>query len=308
MRFAGAIHADYQHSAQKHLERVVRKRFNRVRDSRRWHNTRKVKDYVQYCRLIADRAQATVAQLEQCDGPPILAVLMHCGSIILEIMPGVSWITRRASVAERRIDCAAKRTRVFGVRGRTPALDLQGQGRRGGGVGGAGTALFWISYSQPIHNGFAVNGILHKILWQLFRRCGCGGADGRGDAGAIFGNFRMCSFDRGFHSPNNRIGDWTRCWIVNALPQKGYLSKADQLREQEPGWLAARRQHPAVESAINNLEHRGLERVRSHGADGFERTVALSVLAANLHRIGLLLQRRERERMRRQKKVRLRAA
>ena len=57
----------------KHLERGVRKRFNRVRDSRRWHNTRKVKDYVQYCRLIADRAQATVAQLEQCDGPPILA-------------------------------------------------------------------------------------------------------------------------------------------------------------------------------------------------------------------------------------------
>ena len=93
-----------------------------------------------------------------------------------------------------------------------------------------------------------------------------------------------------------------------ALPQKGYLSKADQLREQEPGWVAARRQHPAVESAINNLEHRGLERIRSHGADGFERTVALSVLAANLHRIGLLLQRRERERIRRQKKVRLRAA
>ena len=72
--------------------------------------------------------------------------------------------------------------------------------------------------------------------------------------------------------------------------------------------VAARRQHPAVESAINNLEHRGLERIRSHGADGFERTVALSVLAANLHRIGLLLQHRERERIRRPKKVRLRAA
>ena len=37
-------------------------------------------------------------------------------------------------------------------------------------------------------------------------------------------------------------------------------------------------------------EHRGLDRVRSHGADGFARTVALSVLAANLHRIGLILQ------------------
>ena len=41
-----------------------------------------------------------------------------------------------------------------------------------------------------------------------------------------------------------------------------------------------RRQHPAVESAINNLEYRGLERVRSHGAGGFERTVALAIVAA----------------------------
>ena len=56
--------------------------------------------------------------------------------------------------------------------------------------------------------------------------------------------------------------------------------------------------HPAIESAINGLEHRGLDRVRSHGADGFARTVALSVLAANLHRIGLILQKRERKRQR----------
>ena len=79
----------------KHLERGVRKRFNRVRDSRRWHNTRKVKDYVQYCRLIADRAQATVAQLEQCDGPPILAVLM------MEHYLGHAW--RQMDQVERRL-------------------------------------------------------------------------------------------------------------------------------------------------------------------------------------------------------------
>ena len=43
-----------------------------------------------------------------------------------------------------------------------------------------------------------------------------------------------------------------------------------------------RRQHPAVESAINSLEHRGLDRVRTHGTEGFARMVALSVLAGNL--------------------------
>ena len=65
----------------------------------------------------------------------------------------------------------------------------------------------------------------------------------------------------------------------------------------EPRWnpgdsTAARRQRPAVESAIHNLKHRGLDRVRAYGADGFDRVVALSVLAFNLPRLGLLLRRR----------------
>ena len=85
---------------------------------------------------------------------------------------------------------------------------------------------------------------------------------------------------------------------VNALPRRGYLSRADREREEEESFVAARRAHPAIESAINGLEHRGLDRIRSHGADGFARTVALSVLAANLHRIGLILQKRERKRQR----------
>ena len=118
------------------------------------------------------------------------------------------------------------------------------------------------------------------------------------EAQALYPELRACSFDRGFHSPDNRVR-LDALLDVNALPGKGYLSKANQEREAEKSFVAARRAHPAVESAINGLEHRGLDRVRSHGADGFARTVALSVLAANLHRIGLLLQRRERKRLQR---------
>ena len=44
-----------------------------------------------------------------------------------------------------------------------------------------------------------------------------------------------------------------------------------------------------MESAINNREHRGLDRVRSKGSEGFARTVALSVVALNVHRLGSLL-------------------
>ena len=79
-------------------------------------------------------------------------------------------------------------------------------------------------------------------------------------------------------------------------------SVAEREREEAQAFAEARRQHPAVESAINNLEHRGLDRVRSHGADGFAHTVALSILAANLHRIGLLVRRRMREAERRRRR------
>ena len=57
---------------------------------------------------------------------------------------------------------------------------------------------------------------------------------------------------------------------VNALPKKGGKSKADSGNRD---FAEARRQHPAIESALN---HRGLDRIRTHGK-GFVRTVALGV-------------------------------
>ena len=114
---------------------------------------------------------------------------------------------------------------------------------------------------------------------------------------ARYPDLRACSFDRGFHSPENRI-NLDALLDLNALPGKGYRFRVDREREAEESFAAARRAHPAIESAINGLEHRGLNRVRTHGADGFARAVALSVLAANLHRIGSILQKRERKRRR----------
>ncbi|MCY4347940.1 MAG: hypothetical protein OXC17_14295 [Aestuariivita sp.] len=43
-------------------------------------------------------------------------------------------------------------------------------------------------------------------------------------------------------------------------------------------------QHPGIAACLNNLEHRGLGRIRSYGADGFARLVGLSI-----HRLGLIL-------------------
>ena len=72
----------------------------------------------------------------------------------------------------------------------------------------------------------------HKILWQG------GDVDVAvpmvEETQARFSDFRMCSFDRGFHSPNNRKR-LDQMLDVNALPQKGYLSKADQCASRSPG-------------------------------------------------------------------------
>ena len=110
----------------------------------------------------------------------------------------------------------------------------------------------------------------------------------------LFPKFCAASFDRGFHSPANRAG-FDELLVDNVLPRKGRLSKADREREQGETFAAMRRQHPAVESAINNLEHRGLDRVRSKGRKGFARSVALTVVALNVHRLGRMLRQQARE-------------
>ena len=127
------------------------------------------------------------------------------------------------------------------------------------------------------------------------------------EAQELYPCLAACSFDKGFHSPANRER-LDAALELNALPRKGRLSKADREREGAPAFRAARRAHAAVESAINNLEQRGLGRVRARGADGFERMVGLAVLAGNLHRIGLVLQRAERARLKRERAKRKRAA
>ena len=67
---------------------------------------------------------------------------------------------------------------------------------------------------------------------------------------------------------------------------------------------------PAVLRGVQHIDcHETLrEKVFALLQEGFERAVGLSVLALNLHRIGLLLQRRERERLKRARQRRLRLA
>jgi hypothetical protein len=115
-----------------------------------------------------------------------------------------------------------------------------------------------------------------------------------------FENLVGSSFDRGFYSPENKsrlagILDYV------VLPKKGRLSVKDKEIEQSEEFVESRRKHSAVESSINALENHGLDRCRDHGLHGFERYVALSVLARNIQILGHLLQQKELKKQKRRK-------
>jgi len=110
-----------------------------------------------------------------------------------------------------------------------------------------------------------------------------------------FPNLNACSFDKGFHSPENQLALKEQLELV-ALPRKGKLSQQAQAAEQSTEFVKARRAHSAVESAINALEVHGLDRCPDHGIDGFKRYVALAVVTRNIHRIGAILWKHEQKR------------
>lgn len=116
-----------------------------------------------------------------------------------------------------------------------------------------------------------------------------------------FPGLNACSFDKGFHSPENQVILKEQLELA-VLPRKGKLSQQAQAIEQSEEFIKARRAHSAVESAINALEVHGLDMCPDHGIGGFKRYVALAVVARNIHRIGAILWQQEQEREQRKKK------
>jgi len=109
-----------------------------------------------------------------------------------------------------------------------------------------------------------------------------------------FGTLRSISMDKGFDSKANRE-QLEEIVDVVVLPKKGRLSAAEQELQAQPEFVRLRRQHSAVESAINALEQHGLDVCPDHGIVGFKRYVALAVLARNVQRLGAVLREQERK-------------
>jgi len=104
------------------------------------------------------------------------------------------------------------------------------------------------------------------------------------------------SFDKGFWSPKNNK-DLQQLVKNVILPKKGRLNKEEYEREHSKQFKALRKEHVAVESDINCLEHHGLNMCPDKGIDHFKRYTSLGVLAYNLHKLGNILLEQDREKL-----------
>jgi len=112
----------------------------------------------------------------------------------------------------------------------------------------------------------------------------------------IFSNYRVgsWSFDKGFWHRNNKniLAENVETLV---LPKKGKCNKTEAEEEHRPLFKKLRHKHSAVESNINELEHRGLDRCPDKGYPNFKRYIGLAICAYNLRKIGEHLIVRERE-------------
>lgn len=93
------------------------------------------------------------------------------------------------------------------------------------------------------------------------------------------------SFDKGYwHHLNKEFLKTKGCLAV--MPKKGKCTIAEKEEESHHMFKTAKRKHSAIESNINELEHRSLNRCPDRGYQGFKKHVGLSIISYNLHKIG----------------------
>ena len=110
------------------------------------------------------------------------------------------------------------------------------------------------------------------------------------------GQIASMSFDKGFTRKADR--ELLELFIPRVImPKRGRKNAEEAEAESAKKFVALRKAHSAVESAINALEHHGLNRCLDVGLEGYTRYIGYGVLAYNLHVIGreLLAQRRAAE-------------
>jgi hypothetical protein len=102
------------------------------------------------------------------------------------------------------------------------------------------------------------------------------------------------SFDKGFWGKGNKeILQLEVPHVV--IPKLGRRNKTEEEEEHSPTFIKLKNKHSAVESNINELEHRGLDRCPDRGFHHFKRYTGLGICSYNLKKIGKQILKLEHE-------------
>ena len=98
-------------------------------------------------------------------------------------------------------------------------------------------------------------------------------------------NIASWSFDKGFWRKENK--ELLALEVPRVImPKLGKRNKAEQEEEKSRPFKRLKNKHSAIESNINELEHRGLDRCPDRGIHNYKRYISLAVCAYNLKKIG----------------------
>jgi hypothetical protein len=239
------------------------------------------RDYLDLARTHVERARQTQAELTNSERPETKLLLLQLDAYLKHVERQIDQIDRRVLQGET----IAHEEKVFSIF--QPHTEWISKGKAG----------------VPVELGLRVGVVEDRHGFILRHRVMQKTTDDQIAVPLIeetrerFGPIAAASFDKGFHSPANQT-ELAKLARLVVLPRKGRLSEAERQAEAQPEFVRLRRQHSAVESAINALEVHGLDRCPDHGIVGFERYVALAVVARNVQRLGALLRAQEAQRRR----------
>lgn len=98
-------------------------------------------------------------------------------------------------------------------------------------------------------------------------------------------NVLSWSFDKGFWRKENK--ELLQLEVPKVImPKLGKLTASEKQEESNRSYKRLKNKHSAIESNINELEHRGLDRCPDRGLKHFVRYIGLGVSAYNLKKIG----------------------
>ena len=107
---------------------------------------------------------------------------------------------------------------------------------------------------------------------------------------------KSVSTDKGFSSKEDN--ELLSMYIEEVIiPKKGKRNKEEKEKESTPSFKKLRNKHSAIESNINELEHRGLDRCPNRNYKNFKSIVGLACTAYNLHKIGKEILSQERNQL-----------